>query len=97
MLAGLEDMRGNLGGMLLRWVCLMMQGLELLVHLDGVSGPQTDGWAALKALAAASTLVITEEMPTSPYAQWTQVGSGPEHSTLTLALTDTIHILHNGL
>jgi hypothetical protein len=49
------------------------QGVELLVHLDGVSGPQSDGWSALKALAASSSVVITEEMPVSPYAQWTQV------------------------
>ncbi len=43
------------------------------MHLDGVSGPQMDGWAALKALANTASLVITEEMPVSPYAQWTQV------------------------
>ncbi len=49
------------------------QGLELLVHLDGYSGPQKDGWEALKQLAAASSLVITEEMPTSPFAQWSKV------------------------
>jgi hypothetical protein len=49
------------------------QGLELLVHVDGATGPQADGWAALKALAASSALTLTEEMPTSPYAQWTHV------------------------
>ncbi|CAL8462237.1 g1768 [Coccomyxa elongata] len=51
---------------------LRQQGLELLVHLDSVSGPQMDGWAVLKALATTAFLVITEEMPVSPYAQWTQ-------------------------
>lgn len=43
------------------------------MYLDGMSGPQSEGWAALTALAAASSLVITEEMPVSPYAQWTKV------------------------
>jgi len=47
--------------------------VELLIHLDGYSGPQTDSWEALMQLAAASSLVITEEMPTSPYAQWSKV------------------------
>ena len=51
------------------------QGIELLIHLDGYSGPQKDGWAALKQLAAASSLVITEEMPTSPFAQWSKVSA----------------------
>lgn len=51
------------------------QGVELLIHLDGYSGPQVDGWEALKQLAAASSLVITEEMPTSPYAQWSKVST----------------------
>lgn len=41
--------------------------------MDGLSGPQKDGWKALMDLAAASSLVITEEMPTSPYAQWSKV------------------------
>ena len=50
-----------------------MQGVELLIHMDGFSGPQKDGWKALRDLAAASSLVITEEMPTSPYAQWSKV------------------------
>ncbi len=45
------------------------------MHLDGYSGPQKDGWEALKQLAAASSLVITEEMPTSPYAQWSKVST----------------------
>ena len=49
------------------------QGIELLIHLDGYSGPQKDGWEALKQLAAASSLVIVEEMPTSPFAQWSKV------------------------
>lgn len=52
---------------------MMPQGLELLVHVDGVTGPETDGWRALTALAASSALTLTEEMPTSPYAQWTHV------------------------
>ena len=52
-----------------------MQGVELLIHLDGVSGPSKDGWEALKDLAGNASLVVTEEMPTSPYAQWTQVCS----------------------
>ena len=43
------------------------------MHLDGVSGPQQDGWAALASLAASSALTVTEEMPVSPYAQWTIV------------------------
>ena len=43
------------------------------MHVDGVTGPQADGWLALKALAASSALTLTEEMPTSPYAQWTHV------------------------
>ena len=43
------------------------------MHLDGVSGPQQDGWAALASLAASSALTVTEEMPVSPYAQWTHV------------------------
>lgn len=54
--------------------CTCLQGMELLIHLDGYSGPQKDGWKALTELAAASSLVITEEMPTSPYAQWSKVG-----------------------
>ena len=45
------------------------------MHLDSYSGPQKDGWQALKQLAAASSLVITEEMPTSPYAQWSKVST----------------------
>ena len=50
------------------------------MHLDGYSGPQKDGWEALKQLAAASSLVITEEMPTSPYAQWSKVSTAlPRH------------------
>ena len=56
---------------------ITMQGLELLVHVDGYSGPQRDGWQALKDLAASSALTVTEEMPTSPYAQWTHVRSCP--------------------
>lgn len=47
--------------------------MELLIHLDGFSGPLKDGWRALTELAAASSFVITEEMPVSPYAQWSKV------------------------
>lgn len=56
---------------------LAIQGVELLVHLDNVTGPVTNGWEALTSLAAASALVITEDMPTSPYAQWTKVTAVP--------------------
>ena len=50
-----------------------VQGVELLIHVDGFSGPQEDGWKALMDLGAASSLIVTEEMPTSPYAQWSKV------------------------
>lgn len=63
----------EIGGGIFIWVTCINQGLELLVHLDGLSGPQMDGWAELKALATTASVVITEEMPVSPYAQWTQV------------------------
>ena len=43
------------------------------MHVDGYSGPERDGWKALRALAVSSVLTVTEEMPTSPYAQWTHV------------------------
>ena len=69
------------------------QGVELLIHMDGFSGPQKDGWAALMDLAAASSLVITEEMPTSPYAQWSKVaGLLPFWSTLRWPSADDYHV-----
>ena len=57
--------------------CSAHQGVELLIHLDGYSGPQTNGWEALKQLAAGASLVITDEEPTSPYAQWSKVIISP--------------------
>ena len=63
------------------------QGVELLIHVDGLSGPQKDGWKALMDLAAASSLVITEEMPTSPYAQWSKVAGFQEHNQMALCVS----------
>ena len=65
-----------------------MQDLELLVYLDGFTkhsdgsavattldgaGPSA-GWQALVALANRAVVVVTEEMPVSPEAQWLKVG-----------------------
>ena len=69
--------------------CTYLQGMELLIHLDGYSGPQKDGWKALTELAAASSLVITEEMPTSPYAQWSKVGLPYSATDALCSLSDT--------
>ena len=54
-----------------------VQDLELLVYLEGSSTPKEEGctaWGTLKQLAAGASLVVAEDMPTSPYAQWLQVG-----------------------
>lgn len=69
--------------------CTHLQGMELLIHLDGYSGPQKDGWKALTELAAASSLVITEEMPTSPCAQWSKVGLPFSATDAPCSLNDT--------
>lgn len=58
-----------------------MQGSELLIFLEGhveLKGEgtgvfQPTAWSELMRLINGSSLTVTEDMPTSPYAQWLQV------------------------
>ena len=52
------------------------QGVELLVFLEGhtqAQGGNVTAFGALQQLAGQASLVVTEDMPTSPYEQWLQV------------------------
>ena len=59
------------------WECL--QGAELGVFVEGhtrdTGGHLADGWAMLQRAADDACLVVTEEMPTSPYADWVVVSA----------------------
>ena len=65
------------------------QGLELWVFLEGhtqLGGGgtgvfQASAWGELMRLVNASSLVVTEDMPVSPYATWLQVGTVPPPSS----------------
>lgn len=60
-----------------------LQGLDLLVFLEGhtqLSGEGTGifrptAWEELMRLINGSSLTVTEDMPTSPYARWLQVSA----------------------
>ena len=46
------------------------------MFLEGECKPKQEdvtAWGLLKQLAAGASLVVAEDMPTSPYAQWLQV------------------------